>query len=257
MHKPPQITFWRSASVVLGLAVLALAANAQNSFTDEFSSSTLDAAWQLHAGTGQYSLTARPGYLRYSFAGTTNPYDEPALWVYRPFTGDNWVLDSRVQYTMPSGQGRQQIIRLLFGGLEARGVNEVRWVRTHDLDGGFIQGIYNDGGVGDGVLASLYADDTYFFRIERHGQSVSISRSHDGVSYDTILSRVFSTPLPTNQILSISGANFNANDTGSADYDYFRLNPVPELTSVSAVGIGIVALAIYRGLTVRRPTGGR
>lgn len=252
MEKQSAASFLRGAPAIVAFATMALGANAQTTFADEFSSSTLDPAWQLHAGTGQYSLTDHPGYLRYSFAGATNPYDTPALWVYRPFTGDNWVLDSRVQYTMPSGQGRQQIIRLLFGGLEARGVNEVRWVRTHDLGSGFIQGIYNDGGVGDGVLASLYGNDTYFFRIERHGQSVAISRSHDGVSYDTILSRVFSTPLPTNQILSISGANFNAIDTGSADYDYFRLSPVPEPTSISAIGIGIAALAVYRWLSAGR-----
>ncbi len=104
------------------------------SFFEDFSSPTLDPAWSVYENTGvrsngltspanHYSLTDHPGYLRYyldpmtsgnALTGIASPgYDLP-LTFYRPLTGDQWTLESKIDFHMP-GWGDDRSFSQLIG----------------------------------------------------------------------------------------------------------------------------------------------
>lgn len=136
--------------LLIGLALVVLsprAVQAQSSgptsFAEEFNSSTLDPAWQVVEFTGpevygytepanHVSLTANPGYLRYSldrmthYDGFLNNYQttyayhsccnhDPGLELQRQFSGAAWTLDVKASYYMPFSNGRDLTLRVYFG----------------------------------------------------------------------------------------------------------------------------------------------
>ena len=126
----------RSLRLMIAFFVCAVLAGAQP-FHDDFTDTTLDPAWMIQPGIGTYSLTQHPGFLRYNLAGSTHPAgDAVALWVFRPFSGTDWTLETRVSYSLPFGNGRQFFLRIPLGDLSQRGVTEVVWFRTSDQAGG-------------------------------------------------------------------------------------------------------------------------
>lgn len=103
------------------------------SFFEDFSSPTLDPAWSVYENTGvrsygltypanHYSLTDHPGYLRYyldpmtsgnAITGVASPgYDLP-LTFYRPLTGDQWTLESKIDFHMPWGYNGRTLFQLI------------------------------------------------------------------------------------------------------------------------------------------------
>src|SRR5262245_11198469 len=91
-------------------------AQTTTSFRDDFDGLDLNPAWQLHDGSGQISLTANPGFLRYQLGApsfNSNATDDNAnLWVFRQFSGDSWTLETKVTYSLPLTQnGRQMLLR--------------------------------------------------------------------------------------------------------------------------------------------------
>ncbi len=81
---------------------------------EDFSGSVLDASWQevqTVPGVGRYSLTDNAGYLRYYLeggmsysGGWANNYStgswRPGLTLIRPFYGDHWILETKVNFNL-------------------------------------------------------------------------------------------------------------------------------------------------------------
>jgi hypothetical protein len=141
---------------------------------------------------------------------------------------------------MPAGLGRQLLIHVLLGDLSASGVNEAIWSHDRDdgggslrlrvvgqfVDGGMSGGFPFDGFGGDGTLGyaiAASANDTYWVRIVRDGQQLTMLESQDGVTYMQVLQRTFNAALGSLQTILIDGRSFFS--TGTADYDYVSVTP--------------------------------
>src|ERR1039458_4809905 len=70
-------------------------------FTDDFTGSTLNPAWQVLPGQGTYSVGG--GQLRYNNVGTlasTTGWYNPALTLALPFTGTAWKIEIKATYSL-------------------------------------------------------------------------------------------------------------------------------------------------------------
>ncbi len=130
-------------------------------FAEEFSSATLDPAWEVRTYAGpvprahgfglpanDFSLTANPGHLRYTlnpmthYDGYLNNYQttfsfhsccnhDAGLELHRAFGGEQWLLEARASYFMPFANGRLLDIRVYFGDGGANTI-AVRFDRHRD-----------------------------------------------------------------------------------------------------------------------------
>lgn len=217
------------------LTSIAAYASGQTAFRDDFSASTLDPAWSVRPSpppysAGQYSLTENPGYLRYRLTGTTHPGgDEPSLWIYRQFEGSYWRLDFKINYYTTPGLGRGFNVYVFFGGLEQKqpGGKGVQWGRGRDDGYGrsFVRASYGDGGTGYTVELNAYdyVADTYFVRVTRLGQDVSMEISPDGVNYTPLFEHAFVNALGFTQTILLSSSSFGSGNNMYADHDYFEV----------------------------------
>ena len=212
---------WQQLTILSCITAFSLMAQS-SSFRDDFLSVSLGPAWTVRPGVGAYSLTENAGLLRYSFSGSTHPnYDNPATWIYRSFSGDHWTLETRVHYSMPFGNGRQLILRVLLGDLSQRSVNEVRWVRDADINRDRILVDIFESGSPASFVVSRNTADTYYVRIIRTNQKLSLEMSSNGADYSQVAERTFSTILSPTTTVLMSGANFAG--SGYAEYDYIAV----------------------------------
>lgn len=137
-------------------------------FNEEFTSASLDPAWQVmsYAFSGSrshgytspanhFDLTSNPGHLRYSVDPMThndgfwngfvpmgpNAYGytyDPGLVISRPLTGEYWDLEAKAQYNMPSSNGRLMTLNAYFGTGGAD-TYEASFARFGDLGTNIIQ----------------------------------------------------------------------------------------------------------------------
>jgi hypothetical protein len=257
----------RSIAVLAVLAVLASPLFAQTSFYDDFSAPALDPSWTVFTYTGprvfgfpppanSYSLTDRPGYLRYTLTpmthewGFINGYQtsapgetsccaaDPALEISRPFTGEHWLFETKLETFMPFSNGRGFRAQVSFGEggpgtllvalWRQRDVNQ-NWhgvlsflqIGTHVAD--MIRA------AGDSIVSLPVFDGpsaTAWFRLQRDGSVLSASFSADGALWTTLMTKDFGTLLDGKpQRLAIIGGSW-FNSAGSyADWDYVSLQP--------------------------------
>ena len=251
------MTYRKLLALIPLLAVVA--SSAPLSFNEEFSSPVLDPAWTVQPGVGAYSLASVPGSLQYQLTSTTFPGDGNALWIHRPFDGTQWTLNAFGSYTFPGGTGRQLYVRVLFGDLTAKDVNDAIFYHDFDFpaDRKKIVGSFSDVGWLGGEVAGFGGDparwfansstppSSWYFRFTRDGQEIAIQTSLDGLVFSDLVRRTFTTPLDPTQILLISGASFSS-EGGTASYDYFRLQsdaiPEPATWTIVAGGLGLLVL---------------
>ena len=235
-------------------------------FCDGFDSPTLDPAWQVVAFTGarvygytspanHISLVDNPGHLRYyvdemTYAlGFLNNYQvhvayynyDFGLELHRPFSGEQWTLDTKADYWLPYANGRGENVHVYFGD---GGANTfvVQIQRYRDVAGsynGMSIGLLEKFGPTLDDLTTLesyvsYEDiygppaSTYFYRLERNGSILTASWSPDGVAWTEAFSRDMGSQLDgLQQRVVITGLSW-FNPVGSfADYDYVCLAAPP------------------------------
>ena len=200
-------------------------------FTDEFTSCPNGGWSERRTPASSWSCTDRPGWLRYSLLSSTHPSgDANAFWVFRDFLATRYAVSFRVQYSVPSGTGRQLYLRVLLGGTAAKGINEATFWRQKDDAGSpsdYVVGTLVDRGT---VVANATkpktSSDIYYVRIERQGQTLTIKSSSDGINFTNFASRTFQTKLGALNTIMLSAAAFG-HEGGRADYDWIRVEPLP------------------------------
>lgn len=233
------------------LAGALLAGAAPLSFLDDFNNPALDPAWSTTPGQGTYSLTDRPGYLRYAVTGSTHP-NGPALTIFRPFDGTDWLLEAEVDYTFGPGNGRQQWLNIYFNNTIAGATSNLTWARSRDDFGGgpvsgedFATGL--DGGIDGPYIHEVpLSQGTYWVRIQREGQTLNVYRSIDQFNWDNFLSYTYTTPLGNQQVIALFGYSFAGGQQAIADYNYIQLQGVPEPGTVGMACLGLGALLLAR-----------
>jgi hypothetical protein len=226
-------------------------------FTEEFSQPQLAAAWSVsswktpnvygNASFGRYSLTERPGALRFYLDPIMSPaYWQSSLphfsgwyWVYpslelnRPLIGDRWVLEARATYSMVDGaQGRTFEMVIYFDPARDREtalvivrgkefeVNESR-LQMRLLDHGLITASTEDlRAPGDtlGVVRS-----TYTYRVQRDSLRVRAEVSDDGIHFRPALEgRLRPDLLGLPQALGLTGSSWFVPAGSYVDWEYVR-----------------------------------
>ncbi len=246
----PTCKYMRSltiASLVLIAMFPSVTARAALIFRDDFSNPTLDPAWSIHSGVNSYSLTENPGNLRYDLTTATNPGDTNSVWIYRQFSGTEWVFDTKATYSIGPGSGRQLYIKMLLGDLTQRGVNEARWTRDRDSAGprnSMIADLIDNSAVTENSIPPTL-NDSVFVRIIRSGQNLTVQESDDGSVFTTLVMKDFNASLGATQTLLLSGAAFSST-SDYVDYDFVQVVATPEPTGLALASIGFMFLAAHR-----------
>jgi hypothetical protein len=239
------------------------------SFSEEFAAATLDPAWEAVEFTGSrvygfpppanhYSLTDKPGHLRYYVDPMTHPdgfwrgfmtaspgelsccAHDPGLEIRRGINGEWWLLEGKVDFHMPYANGRGLEVRVYFGdgnpGTWGVRMNHQRDVNQNSFAALLRQQtgttildlVQTDGAVenlGDGS-ADEPADNTYYLRVERAGSVLSTSWSTDGSTWTPGWSRDMGVQLNgLTQTVVITGHSWFVPAGSYADWDYVRLTP--------------------------------
>ncbi len=240
------------------------------SFFEDFSSPTLDPAWSVYENTGvrsngltspanHYSLTDHPGYLRYyldqmtsgnALTGIASPgYDLP-LTFYRPLTGEQWTLESKIDFYMPWANGRTFNQMVGFGS-PGSGYSGAGY------------GYYRDSGYSANRLYFCQANNCPFLdlgntgpadfplwlRMTRNRGLIELLYSLDGQSWATGGQHDFGSALDgLDQRLVLSGASWWVPAGSYADWDWVRFTstspsvPEPATLLLSLLGLGGLSL---------------
>jgi hypothetical protein len=273
----------RMFSFTFGLKIVIIAlllAQQAEGFQEDFSNTQLDPAWQVVQtvpGLGSYSLTDNPGNLRYNLVGYlaysggwVNNYSigswRPSMTLIRPFDGDNWILETQVTYNLhqrigSSSTGAQgSNLYIVFGNGSKNYISIYRvvdyWYSASRLDmaiansNGTPVSYYNDSlRAPDDTDKNEWLRYTYWYRVERNGEKVSIWLSYDGTTYEKITSLILPSTVEKTQRVIIDEALWN--QAGSyADWDYIHITstptpPVPELPTFVLSGFGIISLLFF------------
>lgn len=265
-------------TVCLVIAGIPAAQGSAVIFSDNFSGSNLDPAWQVLPGQGSYSMV---GDLRYNQEG---PLSAPSGWgttslsLALPFTGLHWQADIEAKHTlmwltsgnytgpsnpMPSGSSgaQQSRVQMAFDPVTAGdrsalgGSNTAGFVRGVDAwygsnyltafyDGTYVDNLQNPS---DMMIQNNVADGTYWYRFIRDGGLLSIAYSYDGVNYFTAISQALQNPLDDANTLVLSGETYLS--VGSyTDFQSVRIldTTVPEPGTSGLIGAGLLLIPIIR-----------
>jgi len=252
-------------------------------YSDNFSGSTLNPAWQVLPGQGTYSLN---GDLRYYNQG---PLSSPTVWdttslaLALPFNGTNWVLDTEATYslnwctsgnytgpstpnqTCSSGAQDPQVI-VSFAPVTASdrsaladSTNFADFSRGTDAWYGadYLSASYGGASVtnllspADSSITGNIAGGTYWYQFVRNGGMLTMSYSTDGINYNTALTVSLADPSnPFNELL-FSGSTYLTVDsfTDYHDVTITALSSAPEPATWSLVLGGVL---IFGPVAMRR-----
>jgi len=261
-------------------ALVLLVFYAQNSFYDDFSSTTLDPAWQVVAYTGpwpraegqttpanHYELAN--GTLRYIVDPMTYSYGyvndyktyspwydyDPGLELHRTFEGDEWVFESKASYYIPDSNHRNFVTNVVFGDGLTGPTYYVTFSRGRDIGSNwynfaihFFDSSHTWAGasytelavVGDSLSTS---DDSRHVRLVRSGGVLTALWSDNGVSWETIGTYDLGSQLDGLQQRVILAGSCWFNTVGSyAEWDSVQVTAVPEPSSIIALLGGMAGL---------------
>lgn len=240
-------------------------------FDEQFSFHTLDPAWQVVEYTGarvygyplpanHFSLTVNPGYLRYILSPMTyhtgylnnflpmpaNTYSccahDPGLELHRTFSGEEWLLESKVNYYMPYTNGRS-LQSIIYFGNGGPGTVSVHFNRWRDVNGDTFL-IYVDHKTGPSLLdyvrlttfvyeLPVYggAEVMFYHRLHRAGNVLTATWSEDGVTWNPAFSLDMGTGLDgLGQRVVLTGLSWFNTGGSYADHDYVIVTPTADTT---------------------------
>ena len=243
-------------------------------FTDDFTGSTLNPAWQVLPGQGTYSVGG--GQLRYNNVGTlasTTGWYNPALTLALPFTGTAWKIEIKATYSLKwlnsgtytgpavptysgssGGQGPEVLVKFApgvttsgYGGPNYAGSDVTVIERGIDAWYGanFVSASYgavsNDNFINPAAatIQNNIAGGTYWYQIIRNAGMLTINYSYDGINYVTAVSTPLSNPSSSYNELLIGGLTYQT--AGSyTDYGYVHITggSISAPTNLQATQIG-------------------
>lgn len=234
-------------SAILAIQLIALASG----FWEDFSTPALDPAWQVLPGLGTYSLTDRPGYLRYYLMGPrAHPNAwmgigesggwSPSLTLIRPFEGDTWTLKAKATYNLRwYGTGAQYQELLIAWDTQnwvriMRGTDQ--WYGTNTLNAYLVSngvwGIFDiEMKAPDDIVVEDWLRYTYWFEVVREGQNIKVRCSYDGTDYFTAFSGSSVVPVTPTQKVIIT-ANVWTTAGSYVDWDYIYVTPLAVTATV-------------------------
>lgn len=221
---------------------------AMESFAEEFTSATLDTAWKIlawdgpnvygFASCGRYSLSARPGYLRYEVDPMTtiggNPmfcqysysyWWYPALMLCRMFKGTQWCLEAKGTFHLVTGADNQGLnLQIYFdprkdnspafdmstGGdcLEIYQLEQQEFRETKKLK----------------FIRDTDSPPSYRLRITRTDSILTVELARDPEEYTLVFQRTMNPSFfgPFHELV-LSGGSWFTPAGSCADWDYIRL----------------------------------
>jgi len=232
------------------------------SFEEEFTSPVLDPAWSIYEwkgpnvygynSFGRYSLTDNPGHLRYyldpiifwSYQQSYQPsfsrhwyWWYPGLEISRPISGNRWILETKVTYSIVDGvNGRYFALVIFFepGRNKETALMIVRGKDFHKKDHIYFSSLmirlFDQGSVVSENKNCLASEDTigvtkftYHYRISRANTLITVELSEDGENYKKVLSgKLKPDLLDIPQQLAITGNSWYVPAGSYADWDYIR-----------------------------------
>ncbi len=282
----PHFTAGRKLSAALSLLLWATAPGAATAladtviFSDNFTESTLNPAWQVLPGQGTYSLA---GDLRYVNQGPlSSPYGwaTTSLSLALPFTGTDWEADVKASYSLAwcapgftytgppvpnfstsSGAQRSDVM-VSFDPVTGSDRSALSGNNVAAFDRGV------DAWYGANVLSASYGSDlasgllnpaastidnniaggTYWYQIVRNGGTLTMSYSYDGVHYSTALSTSLADPSSSYNELLLTGWTY-LNAGSYSDFDSVTIkslspSPMPEPSAWIPLAVGLACIAV-------------
>ncbi|HXK03880.1 MAG TPA: hypothetical protein VMS37_15870 [Verrucomicrobiae bacterium] len=246
-------------------------------FSDDFNGTSLNPSWQVQPGQGSYSVGG--GNLRYYLQG---PLSSPFTWfttstnLAYAFTGTDWEIDTKATYHLvwldnsgnsTGAQAGQVLVSFNQSSPSSdvaqfgRGVDA--WYASDYMTASY--GAASSANVinpADGTIPSCQpycagvtnnvADGQYWYQIIRHGGSLQMNYSYDGITYNTALSVTLADPADTYNDLLLSATTYST--AGSyTDYDYVYVkglsSTVPE--PGAAILLGTVLAGLLTGMRTK------
>jgi hypothetical protein len=240
-------------SAIIGLFVLAtlfaVPLCAGNIFDDQFGSSVLPPEWTTDPGSGAYSLTDNPGYLRYTIDAFhtgrwgTGGYDK-SLWLVRPFSGNRWILKAAITFDMRPSYPTNN--RNAYFGVETPGYQSLAYFfrsagacddNPNSNLFALAPGVTYSQTVLPGTNPCIYPlpIERWYIEVERDGDHVTIRASNDGNDSNFEYTAEDTAPLGTygnDQEIIIEGDGWYG-DNDPPGYFEFDFITVSELAPIS------------------------
>ncbi|MDD5492992.1 MAG: PKD domain-containing protein, partial [bacterium] len=224
---------------------------------DDFSSPGLDPAWEIWPGWegiggpgGPYgSYVVENGALKYYVSAMQHDssyYDAsgpdwqgidyyPGLLLARPFQGEDWTFETKINYYMPNSTGRGLSTQIWIGedgvrpSMDNSGNNNGRetfglYIYRYSDQAGY--GTNTDIlqiGASSGQITTVPVNNTYF-KINRKGKVFTVMCSSDGAHYETALTVTAPAAIyGKTQKIVIGGRSFYFPAGSYSEYEYIRL----------------------------------
>jgi len=260
---------------VMVATVLAVAVQAEGNviFDDQFDDPVLGPDWVISLGRGSYSLTDNPGYLRYIIdayhTSRTGESDyAKSLWLVRPFSGDQWTLTTEITYNMrpgyPTNNRNAGFTIETPSYVPIAGVHRSTGVCDWNPGSNVITLVAGSNWTqvyfpGSNPLDCVYPLplERWYIEIERDGDYIAVRASNDGddstfeyVVKDTVAPGTFGND---QQIIIEANGWYGSNTpSGYADFDFIRVVQIPTVSGwktdySSGLGLDGWTINLYRG----------
>lgn len=199
--------------------------------------------------------------LKYSITPQSQPFQDtpaggtifPGLKLSRPFTGSNWIFETKVGYHIQDStfRARTFVAWICFGSrdnsisfrrrVKQLGIgshyNEMKWVVT--VNGGVLQ----QGFISDTSTGQYYLPDVYYLRVIRKDKKLNVFWSTDKITWKQLGSEIQLSDEAASQpqfvminggeIVEVNTYNGILDTNSYALYDYAKVAPIPIVEKVA------------------------